>query len=166
MLVATTADTAGSFFAIGLIVFCIAIYAGIIYGIDKLTVNGKCKRWRAEIDEMRARLNSDQLNYVDGQVRPLIKNPITAFWWCFLLGGFGAHQFYLGNKTAGWICLLLCWSGAPGIWALIMSFYIIPHVRMRNLEFERHALSGVVAASMGNTMQMQNRIQPMMYDVK
>ena len=29
----------------------------------------------------------------------------AAFWWCFFLGSFGAHKFYLGNTQEGFIML-------------------------------------------------------------
>ncbi len=33
----------------------------------------------------------------------------------FLLGGFGVHKFYLGEKKAGKNYLLFCWTGIPFI---------------------------------------------------
>jgi TM2 domain-containing membrane protein YozV/Tfp pilus assembly major pilin PilA len=37
----------------------------------------------------------------------------------FFLGGFGAHKFYLGKWVQGIFYLLFCWTGIPGLIALI-----------------------------------------------
>ena len=42
-----------------------------------------------------------------------------AFWLALLLGTFGAHKFYLGDKARGFIYLLLAWTLIP----LIVSIY-------------------------------------------
>ncbi|MCA9802145.1 MAG: NINE protein [Cyanobacteria bacterium HKST-UBA02] len=40
----------------------------------------------------------------------------TAFWLALLLGLFGAHKFYLGEKARGYAYLALCWTLIP--WAV------------------------------------------------
>jgi TM2 domain-containing membrane protein YozV len=35
-----------------------------------------------------------------------------------LLGGFGIHQFYLGNTRAGIFMVLFCWTGIPSAIAI------------------------------------------------
>ncbi len=47
------------------------------------------------------------------------KTKIAAGLFALLLGGFGAHKFYLGQKGKGILYLLLCWTGIPSIIALI-----------------------------------------------
>ena len=41
-----------------------------------------------------------------------------------LLGGFGIHNFYLGETKKGIFKLLLCWTGIPAILALIDAIKI------------------------------------------
>lgn len=48
-----------------------------------------------------------------------MKNRTTAIILAFLLGGFGAHKFYLGESGKGIIFLLFCWTFIPGIIAFI-----------------------------------------------
>lgn len=47
------------------------------------------------------------------------RNKITAGVLGILLGGIGAHKFYLGKITMGIIYLLACWTGIPVIIGLI-----------------------------------------------
>lgn len=37
------------------------------------------------------------------------------------LGLFGAHRFYLGQRIAGLLYLLFCWTGIPALLALVES---------------------------------------------
>ena len=41
-----------------------------------------------------------------------MKSKSTAMWLAFLLGGFGAHKFYLG-ESQGWLYLVFCWTYMP-----------------------------------------------------
>ncbi len=43
----------------------------------------------------------------------------NAILWCFFLGAFGAHKFYLGQTGLGIAYLLFCWTGIPSIAALV-----------------------------------------------
>ncbi len=51
-----------------------------------------------------------------------------------LLGGFGAHKFYLGQGGLGVIYLLLCWTFIPAIVALVEG---IIYLTMSDAEFSR-----------------------------
>ncbi len=61
----------------------------------------------------------------------------------FLLGGFGAHRFYLGRTGSGiaqlllmvlgWVPLFLGWA-VLGIWWLVDAFLIPDMIRTDNLE--------------------------------
>ncbi len=50
---------------------------------------------------------------------PAGKEKIVAILLAFFLGGFGIHNFYLGETKKGILRLLTCWIGIGGILALI-----------------------------------------------
>lgn len=54
-----------------------------------------------------------------------VKSKVTAGILALLLGGIGVHKFYLGKAGAGVLYLLFCWSGIPGILALIDGISIL-----------------------------------------
>ncbi len=54
-----------------------------------------------------------------------MKNKVTAGLFGILLGGFGAHKFYLGNVGLGIVYLLFCWTGIPEIIGLIEGIIIL-----------------------------------------
>ena len=49
------------------------------------------------------------------------KSNTTAGILALLLGGFGIHYFYCEKPLAGFVFLLLCWTGIPAILALIQA---------------------------------------------
>lgn len=53
------------------------------------------------------------------------KSKIAAFLLAFLLGGFGAHKFYLGKPGLGVLYLLFFWTFIPGIIALVEAILLI-----------------------------------------
>lgn len=57
---------------------------------------------------------------------------LAAILFAFLLGGFGAHKFYLGDTKMGIIYLLFCWTGIPSIIALVEG---ILYIAMKDEEF-------------------------------
>lgn len=59
------------------------------------------------------------------------KAPMTTFLFAFLLGGFGADRFYLGETGLGVLKLLTC--GGAGIWALIDLFTAFGRAKTYNL---------------------------------
>lgn len=59
---------------------------------------------------------------------------MTAAWLALVLGGLGAHRFYLGQTAFGLFYLALCWTFVPAIIALI-EFLIF--ATMRDEVFER-----------------------------
>lgn len=57
-------------------------------------------------------------------VHKIEKSKGIALLLCFFLGGFGAHQFYLGNTTQGVFYLIFSWTCIPAIISII-DFIII-----------------------------------------
>lgn len=62
------------------------------------------------------------------------KNKTTAWLLALIIGGIGAHKFYLGRKKAGIIYLLLCWTGIP---VLISIYDVIKLIMMSDDEFDK-----------------------------
>ena len=54
----------------------------------------------------------------------------------FLLGGFGAHYFYVGKTGGGFLCILLCLVTC-GVWGIILLIQCIMFITMTHEEFER-----------------------------
>lgn len=54
-----------------------------------------------------------------------MKNKTTAGLLAIFVGYFGAHKFYLGQTGIGVIYLLFCWTGIPGIIALIEGIILL-----------------------------------------
>lgn len=52
-------------------------------------------------------------------VHKIEKSKGVALLLCFFLGGFGIHQFYLGNTTQGVFYLLFSWTCIPALISII-----------------------------------------------
>ena len=59
-------------------------------------------------------------------------NKVTAGVLGILLGGFGAHKFYLGQIGMGILYLVFCWTGIPSIIGLIEGIILLT---MPDLDF-------------------------------
>lgn len=53
------------------------------------------------------------------------KNRLTAAILGLILGGLGAHHFYLGNTLKGVIYLVFCWSYIPALLGLIEGIMLL-----------------------------------------
>ena len=71
------------------------------------------------------------------------KDPTTALLLCLILGGIGAHEFYLNNVNKGVIYLVFCWTFIPGIIALIQLFTIQKRVKDENDAIAQKILAGI-----------------------
>ncbi|MCY3809500.1 MAG: TM2 domain-containing protein [Gemmatimonadetes bacterium] len=60
------------------------------------------------------------------------KDPALGLILCLLLGGIGAHRFYLGEVGLGVVYLCFCWTFIPAIIALVELFMIMARVRRYN----------------------------------
>ena len=56
---------------------------------------------------------------------PSGRNRITAALFALLLGGLGAHKFYLGQPGIGVLYLLFCWTFVPAVIALIEGIMLL-----------------------------------------
>lgn len=54
-----------------------------------------------------------------------MKNKIVAAVLAFFLGGFGIHQFYLGNNSKGILYLVFCWTFIPSVIGFIDGIILI-----------------------------------------
>lgn len=63
-----------------------------------------------------------------------MKDKIAAVLLAFFLGGFGVHQFYLGQKKKGILYLIFFWTAIPAIIAFIDFILLLV---MSDEEFNR-----------------------------
>ena len=74
--------------------------------------------------------HSKIFNYIDSKVQAHEKKMISRKKYITLLltcGWFtGAHRFYAGRKTTGWLYLLFFWTGIPFAMSLIDLMQILP----------------------------------------
>ena len=56
-----------------------------------------------------------------------------------VLGGFGAHKFYLDKPGKGLLYAMFCWTGIPSIIGLVEA---VKYIRMSEEEFSVRALRG------------------------
>lgn len=66
------------------------------------------------------------------QLNNVRKNPTTAVILAVLLGGVGAHKFYLGQTGMGIVYLLFSWTSIPLILGIIEGFTIAGTVAQYN----------------------------------
>ena len=69
----------------------------------------------------------EPLNFSNTQGRNVSKgkSKTTAGILALIIGGLGAHHFYLGNTGRGILYLVLCWTYIPGIIAFIEGIMIL-----------------------------------------
>jgi TM2 domain-containing membrane protein YozV len=73
-----------------------------------------------------------------------MKTRTNAILWCFFLGAFGAHKFYLGQSGWGIVYLLFCWTGIPSLAAFIEFIMLL---LMADAEFNRRFIGGANTAT-------------------
>lgn len=61
------------------------------------------------------------------------KDATTGVLLAILLGGFGAHRFYLGEIGWGVVYLLFGWTGIPVLAGFVEAFFMPDRVRLYNL---------------------------------
>ena len=93
--------------------------------------------------EVVQQLSPAQRGAFDSRYEDKKKDPTTALLLCLILGGIGAHEFYLNNINKGVVYLLFFWTFIPGIIALIQLFTIQNRVKDNNDIIARKILEGI-----------------------
>ena len=85
----------------------------------------KCRHCKKEIDEAVATCPhcGNHLDIDANSTRPS-KNQTVAALFASLLGSFGLHQFYLGEKNKGIAYLLFSWTAVPALISLVDAYTI------------------------------------------
>lgn len=104
----------------------IILLAGIVIGLILLVSKSKKQAEQSEsnIARMVNSLPQDKRTIFMLQLNNVRKNPTTAVILALLLGGFGAHKFYLGKTAMGVIYILFSWTTIPAWIALIEAISI------------------------------------------
>jgi TM2 domain-containing membrane protein YozV len=150
----TREDLLFSFFAVGGViglVLAIGLIGLIIAAFVYLVRKSKEEKAQAsaEIQSLIGGLSSDKQSTFMLYYNSRRKNPTTAVILALLLGGLGAHKFYLGQTGLGILYLVFCWTYIPAVVGFIEAFTITKTVIGKNREAAREAaamLSGNVAA--------------------
>ncbi|HWO17322.1 MAG TPA: NINE protein [Kofleriaceae bacterium] len=86
-----------------------------------------------------------------------MKDKTTAGVLALLLGGVGAHKFYLGQTGAGIVYLLFCWTLIPGIIALVEGISLLTMNQMTfDMRFNQPMLPGGYPALVAPQPQPHN----------
>jgi TM2 domain-containing membrane protein YozV len=85
-------------------------------------------------------LNPQQKQFFQQEYVKQTKNPSTAFKLALLLGGFGAHRFYLGQKGWGIIYLVFCWTFIPLLASWVECLSIRERTENYNKEVEQQII--------------------------
>lgn len=73
------------------------------------------------------------------------KNPTTAVLLALLVGGLGAHHFYMGNILIGVLYLLFVWTFIPLVLSLIECFLMSSRVSKHNAEQANEIITKIKA---------------------
>ena len=86
----------------------------------------KCRHCGETLDpELRAREEQRAAGHPVPPAHARRKNKVVAFALAWLLGGLGAHKFYLERNTQGVLYLLFCWTLIPVVLAFIEGLIYI-----------------------------------------
>lgn len=83
-------------------------------------------------DTLMRNMDPQQRALFTAQMCRVRKHDGTGFALAFLLGGLGAHRFYLGQIWQGVLYVLFCWTWVPAILALFEAFLMSRPVRVYN----------------------------------
>ncbi len=102
------------------------IGAGIIFGFVFLGKKSKERNDEAElkVSQIASSLPADKQGMFMMQYQNIRKDPTLAVWLALLLGGVGAHKFYMGNTGLGIVYILFSLTSIPAIIGFIEAFSI------------------------------------------
>jgi TM2 domain-containing membrane protein YozV len=86
------------------------------------------------------KLTPQQQQFFQREYSKQSRNPSKAFILALLLGGFGAHRFYLGQRSWGITYLLFCWTLIPLVASWVECFSIRERIENRNKEIEQQII--------------------------
>jgi TM2 domain-containing membrane protein YozV len=86
---------------------------------------------KSEVEIMRSLTEAQRLQF-SVEMSRVRKNKTTCFLYNLLLGGVGAHRFYLGQKGLGLLYLLFVWTFVPAFISCIDLFLNGRRVRKVN----------------------------------
>jgi len=119
-------------FGIGLIV---VVVMALVYLVKKTKQEETAAK--LELQQLVASLPQQSQAAFLVQYNAQKKDPTTAVVLALLLGGFGAHKFYLGHTGLGILYLLFCWTGIPEIVGFFEAFTLTRSVIQKNRESAR-----------------------------
>ena len=93
---------------------------------------------------MKGLSNDERLLY-QNEFSSKRKEKTTAVLLAVLLGGFGAHRFYMGDTGLGVLYLLFCWTLIPGLAGLVEAFMMGGRVQRYNGNLSNEIVIGIKA---------------------
>jgi TM2 domain-containing membrane protein YozV len=108
----------------------LAVIGGFIYLIKKS--NREAQKTEELYSQIALNLPQDKQMIFLMQYNNVKKNGTTAVLLALLLGGLGAHKFYMGQTGQGILYLLFCWTYIPTLIALIEAFFLPARVSQHN----------------------------------
>lgn len=92
------------------------------------------------LDKYQTLLTPAQKLYFQSEYDKLARSPSTALLLCLLLGGFGAHRFYLRQIGWGVAYILFAWTFVPLVVALVECFTIQKRTRIYDEDLQQDIL--------------------------
>lgn len=135
-------DWYGNFFAGSLLyVFCVGIPLVMVFLLVVLVRKTKEESVAAklELQQLISSLPGDKQAAFFIHYNAQTKDPTTAVVLAILLGGIGAHRFYLGDVGLGFLYLLFAWTFIPQFIAFFEAFTISRSVIKKNRQTAREA---------------------------
>ena len=89
----------------------------------------------------KSKLTTQQKLYFQQEYDKQSRNPSTALVLALLLGGLGAHRFYLGEMGWGVAYIVFCWTFIPVLVAFVECFFI----RSRTKKYNERCAEDILA---------------------
>ena len=96
--------------------------------------------YKKRLEQYGNKLTTQQKLYFQQEYDKQSRNPSTALILTLLLGGAGAHRFYLGQWGWGAAYVFFCWTFVPLLVALVECFFIRARTEKYNEQAAQHIL--------------------------